>query len=245
MQSDAEQSKADRAYQHLRRLIRDMVLAPGTHLQKDHIAAELGISRAPVSEAIARLAGEMLVDVFPRHGSFVAPIREKDVRECLFIRAALEVEAARRVAALGDQTVLDRLEENLAGQTRAFDRGDVIGLYELDQRFHDMLLEVLGFPRAAHLRMAASVPLDRPRQFALPVDERAAATVVEHRRIVDGIALGDPNYAGAAMRSHLAMSGRAVELGLAQLDPLFADPGREEGRRRQQQRRSKPDTPVA
>jgi DNA-binding GntR family transcriptional regulator len=235
MSVEPEQSKVDRAYRHLRRLICDMVLPPGTHLQKDRIAADLGVSRAPVSEAITRLAEEMLVDVYPRHGSFVAPIRAADVRECMFIRTALEVEAARRVTALRDRSVVERLNANLARQQEAFDRNDLMQLYSLDQEFHGMLLESLGYPRAARLRMAAGVPLDRPRQFALPAEERAAATLVEHRRIVDGIALGDPDYAAAAMRSHLGPSGRAVEFGLARLAGELTDSA-DEPQRPQQQR---------
>ena len=95
--SDSDQSKAERVYNNLRRRIRELSLPPGTSLRKEDIAAALGVSRAPVSEAITRLADEALVDVFPQHGSFVAPIRAQDVRESLFIRTALEVEAIRRV----------------------------------------------------------------------------------------------------------------------------------------------------
>src|SRR5207342_1467598 len=93
----SEQSKADRVYQDLRRRIRELTLPPGAPLRKEEIALALGVSRAPVSEAIARLADEALVDVFPQHGSFVAPIRAADVRESMFIRTALEIEAIRRI----------------------------------------------------------------------------------------------------------------------------------------------------
>src|SRR4051812_28590773 len=88
-----DQSKAERVYSALRRRIRELALPPGAPLRKEEIALEMGVSRAPVSEAIARLAEEALVDVFPQHGSFVSPIRAQDVLESLFIRTALEVEA--------------------------------------------------------------------------------------------------------------------------------------------------------
>src|SRR5271163_4231075 len=88
-----EVSKADRVYGVLRRRIRELALPPGAPLRKEEIALELGVSKAPVSEAIARLAEEGLVEVYPQHGSFVAPIRPAAVRESLFIRTALETEA--------------------------------------------------------------------------------------------------------------------------------------------------------
>src|ERR1700758_486076 len=107
-------SKTDRVYADLRRRIRELALPPGEPLRKEEIALELGVSRAPVSEAIARLAEEGLVEVFPQHGSFVAPIRAADVRESLFIRTALETEAMRRVAALADPELIEALNGNLA-----------------------------------------------------------------------------------------------------------------------------------
>src|SRR5215471_16828798 len=114
-------SKTDRVYTDLRRRIRELALPPGAPLRKEEIALEMGVSRAPVSEAIARLADEALVDVFPQHGSFVAPIRAEDVRESLFIRTALEVEAIRRVTQMADPAVMAALEENLAAQAAALE----------------------------------------------------------------------------------------------------------------------------
>src|SRR5204862_2786566 len=114
-----DRSKAERVYRELRRRIRELALPPGAPIRKEEIALEMGVSRAPVSEAIARLADEALVDVFPQHGSFVAPIRAEDVRESLFIRTALEVEAIRRVTQVVTPELTQRLEANLAAQEDA------------------------------------------------------------------------------------------------------------------------------
>ena len=70
-----DHSKSERVYRELRRRIREMELTPGSRLRKNDIADEAGMSRAPINEAIARLADEGLIDVFPQSGSFVAPIR--------------------------------------------------------------------------------------------------------------------------------------------------------------------------
>ena len=216
--STMDQTKVDRVYHHLRQLIRDLKLPPGTHLQKDEIAAELGVSRAPVSEAIARLAEEMLVDVFPRHGSFVAPIRAHEIRECLFIRISLEVEAARRVALVADESMCNRLDDNLADQGMSLDRGNLVQFYELDEVFHRILFDCIGYPRASRMNMTARVPTFRPRQFARLLEDRADHTFQEHRNIADAIRINDPEYAGAAMRAHLMMTAAAVEDALRHLD---------------------------
>src|SRR5579862_8678028 len=161
-------SKAERVYAHLRRHIRELALPPGAPIRKEEIALALGVSRAPVSEAIARLAEEGLVDVYPQHGSFVATIRAADVRESLFIRAALEVEAMRRLASLADAATLAALDENIAAQTRALNAGDLEHFYDLDEALHAALFGALEAPRAIRLLEAARAPLDRVRRLALP-----------------------------------------------------------------------------
>jgi DNA-binding GntR family transcriptional regulator len=178
-----------------------------------------------VSEAIARLAEEGLVEVFPQHGSFVAPIRAADVRESLFIRTALETEAMRRLAPIADADLVARLEENLAEQQIALAAGDFPRFYDLDEVLHSQLFAAVENPRALRLLDAARAPLDRVRRLALPEPGRPEATLAEHRRLVDSVASGDPEFAAAAMRVHLSMVGRSIERELSKL-------GLEETRRR-------------
>ena len=213
-----DQSKADRVYHELRRRIRELDLPPGAPLRKEDIALEMGVSRAPVSEAITRLADEALVDVFPQHGSFVSPIRVEDVRESLFIRTALEVEAIRRVSQIADQALIDRFEENMAAQADALKRQDFELFYELDEALHAAIFAAIASPRAQRLLDTARAPLDRPRRLWLPGPGRPEATLAEHRRIVDAIASGDAEYAASAMRVHLTMVGRVVERALAEIE---------------------------
>lgn len=213
-----DQSKAERVYHELRRRIRELILPPGAPLRKEEIALELGVSRAPVSEAIARLADEALVDVFPQHGSFVAPIRASDVRESMFIRMALEVEATRRVTAVADDLLIAAMEANLADQDEALRGRDLARFYELDEDLHAMIFGAIETPRALRLLEAARAPLDRPRRLALPAEDRAATTFAEHHRLVDAIKSGDSEFAGVAMRVHLTAVGRTVERALAQIE---------------------------
>jgi DNA-binding GntR family transcriptional regulator len=215
---DPDQSKAERVYQDLRRRIRELTLPPGAPLRKEEIALALGVSRAPVSEAIARLADEALVDVFPQHGSFVAPIRAQDVRESLFIRTALEVEAIRRVAQHVNAELIARLEDNLAAQQVALKAGDFATFYDMDEALHAAIFSALESPRAQRLLDAARAPLDRPRRIALPEEGRPEETFAEHRRLVDAIRSQDPEFAAAAMRAHLAMVAKAVERDLAEVE---------------------------
>lgn len=215
---DSDQSKVERVYKALRRQIRELVLPPGELLRKDEIALAFGVSRAPVSEAIARLAEEALIDVRPQHGSFVAPIRAEDVRESMFIRTALEIEAIRRVTQVVTTDLLARLDENLGAQEAALASGDLGAFYDLDEALHATIFGAIHSPRAQRLLDAARAPLDRPRRLALPEAGRAQATLAEHKRLVDAIRSEDPELAAAAMRAHLSMVARTVEHELEQIE---------------------------
>ena len=213
-----EATKAERVYGLLRRRIRELALPPGAPLRKEEIALELGVSRAPVSEAIARLADEGLVEVFPQHGSFVAPIRAVDVREALFIRTALETEAMRRLAPVASPVLLAELDDNLAGQAEALAEGDLARLYDLDETLHAAIFAATQTPRALRLLDSARAPVDRMRRLALPGLGRPQDTLEEHRRLVAALRAGDPEYAAAAMRVHLAEVARSIERELAKLE---------------------------
>jgi GntR family transcriptional regulator, rspAB operon transcriptional repressor len=213
-----EASKADRVYGVLRRRIRELALPPGAPLRKEEIALELAVSKAPVSEAIARLAEEGLVEVFPQHGSFVTPIRPAAVRESLFVRTGLETEAMRRLAPAVDAGLMARLDENLSRQAAALAAGDLAGLHDLDEALHAMLFAAVGSPRALRLLDAARAPVDRMRQLALPEPGRAEETLAEHRRLVEALRTGDAEFAAAAMRAHLTMVARSIERELAKFE---------------------------
>jgi DNA-binding GntR family transcriptional regulator len=215
---DDDALKSERVYRDLRRRIRELELTPGSKLQKQDIADEYGVSRGPVNEAIARLAAEALVDVFPQSGSFVAPIRLEDVRESLLIRTGLEVEAVRRATAAADEAFIAQLDANLDAQAAAVKARDMARLDDLDEAFHSTILHAVKSPGAQRLLDRTRAILDRPRFHALPEDGRPNATFAEHRRIVDAIRTRDVELAGAAMRVHLSMVAQAIERDIEQIN---------------------------
>src|SRR3954466_13546340 len=103
--------------QRVQDVIRDAIvrleLPPGAIIEKAALCARLGVSRFPVSEALGRLAAEGFVEVLPQRGTRVARIDLADCRQAMFIRRALETEAARAAAAAHDRTLLARLQQNL------------------------------------------------------------------------------------------------------------------------------------
>src|SRR5574337_335106 len=117
-------SKADAVYAELKESILSGALEPGCLIDKADLCERLGVSRCPVSAAVSKLVYDHLVDVAPQHGSFVTRISVDDVRERLFIRAALEGEIAAVAAHRLDRRSKDALTFNLKQTAAAVDADD-------------------------------------------------------------------------------------------------------------------------
>lgn len=192
-----------RVYAVLRQAILNLDYAPGEILRKPEICASLGVSRAPVADAIARLAVEGLVTVVPQSGSFVARFSMHEIREGAFLREAIEVAAAELVAETVTEPQIEELRRSLRLQTALVEAGDFAGFYRLDAEMHELILSFTGFQRPALVAESAWLHVNRARQLLLPVPGRVRATLDEHTAIVDAIAARDPEAARRAVRCHL------------------------------------------
>lgn len=208
-------SLAQRVYATLREAILTLSYAPGEILRKPEICEALGVSRSPVSEAVARLASEHLVRVVPQAGTYVARLSMAEIREGAFLREALEVAAIMRVAERISEEQLVLLRRNLRLQAAFIEDGDSAGFYESDGAFHELILSFTGFPRLAGLAETAWVHVNRARRMILPTPGRIAATLEEHQAIVAALEARDPAAARAATEAHL---GKLITF----LEPLAA-----------------------
>lgn len=186
----------------LREAILNLDLQPGSMLDKQVICERLHVSRSPVVAAIARLAEEGLLEVLPQRGTRVTRIALADIRQQLFIRRALEAEAAASIAQTVSGAVLDALDANLEAQQRAVDAKDERGFYALDLEFHQILLEALNLPRVKAVVGSARNALDRARRL-MASPSRIRGTLAEHARVVKALRKRDAQAAAEAMRAHL------------------------------------------
>ena len=216
-------SLAQRVYASLREAILSMSLRPGDILRKPEICEALGVSRSPVSEAVARLAVEHLVQVVPQAGTYVARFSLVEIREGAFLREALELAAVERVARGVSAAQLVLLRRNLRLQAALIEDHDVAGFYRADAEMHDLILGFTGFPRLAVMADVSWVHVNRARQLILPQPGRVQATLAEHQAIVAAIEARDPEAARAATRLHLGKLIGILEP-LAQNRPDLFDP---------------------
>lgn len=196
-------SLSQRVYASLRHAILALDLRPGDIIRKPEICATLGVSRSPVSEAVARLAAEHLVRVVPQAGTYVARFSLAEIREGAFLREALELAAVERVAGTVTEDQLVLLRRNLRLQAALVEDLDFAGFYETDAGMHELILSFTGFSRVAVLADTAWVHVNRARQLILPAPGRLQATLAEHRAIFAALEARDPVTAREATRLHL------------------------------------------
>ena len=196
-------SLAQKVYLSLKDAILTLTFSPGEILRKPEICAELGVSRSPVAEAVARLAAEALVDVVPQAGTFVARFSMEEIREGAFLREALEVAAIEMVARSITDDQLVQLRRNLRVQEALVADGDTAGFHQLDAQMHELMLSFTGFRRLPTLSETAWVHVNRARQLVLPAPGRVQATLLEHHAILAALEARDPEAARVATQHHL------------------------------------------
>lgn len=214
----ARPSLVEGAYLALKEAIRNAVFAPGYQGSEGEIAAQLGMSRTPVHEAIIRLQEEGLVRVLPRRGVLVSAISPADMREIYEVVIALETASAELLAekpAAERGRIADELDAVNGAMAAALAREDLVAWAEADGQFHRILVERSGNGRL--FRMFASImdQSHRARMLTLRLRPKPSLSIEEHRAIAAAVREGDAAAARDRAKAHRA---RARD----QLLPLIA-----------------------
>jgi DNA-binding GntR family transcriptional regulator len=182
--------------------------APGERLVETRIAQELGISQAPVREALRDLQLLRLVESEAFRGSWVREVRDDELAEVYPIRAALEEVAARAAAPrlAGDVGALEREIEGMATAKTLTEQ------VEHDVRFHELIVKASGNKRLLELwrslEVEARTAISAVRTGLEPQD---AARL--HEPILESLRAGDADEAGRRIRDHVEEFGRRVAAG--------------------------------
>ena len=202
----AEPSAAEQAYARIRRDIVAGTLAQGERLTEERLAAELGLSRTPVRDAIRRLIHEGFVERGAGYSTRVARFPEDELDQLFQIRALLEAYAARRAATLAtaeEVATLHRLADEMSASTPPRGPDDLDAISRANESFHRTILDAARSPRLAALLAAAidvGVVARTYRAYSTAALERSSR---HHHEIADAIAARAPDWAASAMTSHV------------------------------------------
>lgn len=198
----------------------NVVRRPGEALNKDEIASEFGVSKQPVTEAIAKLASLGLVTVLPQVSSQVSWISPTDAIESCFLRSAVEAQIVHELASSPKTEVVDALRSQLALQRETIAGNNISTFHELDDTFHRLLFELNGLPGLWHQIETARFHIVRIRRLGLPRAGRLAASYAEHEAVVDEIEAGRPRKAANAIARHIRFNEKDVRR-LQKVKPQF------------------------
>lgn len=180
-----------------------LALEPGSMVSENELAAEMGLSRTPVREALIELSKVKIVEVYPQKGSAVALIDYNLVEESQFMRNVLECAVAELICKMATKSDIDALRESI--KLQSFYLGDTDGdamLLELDNAFHKQLFDIARKPQVFTLMRNIAIHFDRVRSLTLQAVQ-GTRVVEDHTAIVDAFAARDVAQARACMQRHL------------------------------------------
>ena len=177
-------------------------LAPGSCISENELAAEMGLSRTPVREALIDLAKVKIIEITPQKRSMVAYIDYDMVEEARFMRNTLECAVVELACHNAVASQIQQLEDNVKLQRFHLEHGNYGGIMELDNRFHETLFQIAQKPQVYTMIQQISIHFDRVRSIAL-TNIKDLKIVEDHAQIVQ--ALMDRNAARAKeiMERHL------------------------------------------
>lgn len=199
----------DWVYRELRRLIIQGNYAPGKRLVEERLAQELGVSRTPVREALARAAAEGLIRIYPNRGAVVRTFTRDDLTQIFDLRAVLEGYAAYQAALRISPDQLDLLKQEAAAleasleQTFVSREAEVQFLVDHNATFHQIIITTSGNERLADLlRMVVNVPLQFRSFYWYTLEERHISNFF-HRTILHALQTQEADRARAIMQEHI------------------------------------------
>ncbi|MCY4368823.1 MAG: GntR family transcriptional regulator [bacterium] len=186
----------------IRKAILVGTLSPGTRMVETRLAEQLGVSRAPVREALQRLIQEGLA-INKRRGVFIRELTSEDVVDVYFARTACETAAADAIIEAPHDVDWDVLEAALTSLETAAVASDWGSTLEADRLFHEKLVEAASSPRLT--RMFATLLVEtaiclRRLEGAYTEGTHLAE---EHRRILTALQAGDRDEAVRAITAHM------------------------------------------
>jgi DNA-binding GntR family transcriptional regulator len=197
------------AVSELRRQIVSGTLAPGARVNQEDVAAEVGLSVAPVREALRVLEQEGQLTYLPRRGYFVTELRMEDLEEIYALRALLEERAARHALPSLDDEAIAGIEQAAAECAQAAERGDVAAELAANRRLHFGIVDAPDRPHALRVIRLLWDSTEAYRAMYYNSPEERRASLAAHDRILDALRAADADLLVAELDAH---RDRALEV---------------------------------
>lgn len=217
-----EEANEDRlpqqAYVIIQKAIRNLQLQPDEAFLEREIIDMLEMSRTPVREALIRLEMDRWIRLTPRKGFSVEPIVKENIEQLCQIAEALDGVAAELATLNIDETQFEILDSLIASQEKYLAENDLKGYLDIDNQFHNLIVEYARNERLKNIMDSHSDQLYRARLFTINERKLPVRSIKEHRAIVAAMRAQDSKAAQLLMHSHRQRGGQEI-LGIIESKP--------------------------
>lgn len=220
LDENEESRLPQRAYLAIRHAIRHLQLSPGQTVLERELAEMLGMSRTPVHESLVRLEAEGWVKIIPRRGMIVSPIVAEDLLQIYEVVEALDGIAGKLATSRATHEELNHLEHLIAEQENALEANDLLTWTELDDQFHDYIVDLAQNPRLRGIVDSQSDQLYRARLYTIRFRPIPTHSVIEHKAILAVMRAGDPEAVRTILQSHRYRARNEILQSLHFMDAL-------------------------
>ena len=214
-------SLKDKVYEALKATISAMNIYEGQgepRLDERQLSEDLGVSRTPIREALARLEQDGFVRTVPRRGVFVVRKTKREILEMITVWAALESMAARLIT----QNATDDEIATLRAMFGRFENDKVLA--EIDEysetniRFHQALLAMSHCDLLVSMAENLFIHMRAIRVRTIAENDRARRSIIDHMNIIEAIERRDTELAERLARRHTLDLAAHVEKNVRDLD---------------------------
>ena len=201
-------SATQTAYIEIKRQIFEGQLAEGSPVRQDDLAAQLGVSKIPVREALMRLQSEGLVIFKPNAGAVVATLTVSDYIEMLDMRMALERRALELAVPNMASVDLSKARTLLTAYHDAMSAQD---WSDLNVQFHHTLYAPANRPRLLAAIQSVQEHMGRLLRLRVTMAAEHSRSHDEHTKIFNACERGDVKEAVRQLRKHIEQTQREVQ----------------------------------
>ncbi len=218
---DLNFSLKDRIYEALKETIADMNIYEGNgepRLDERQLSEDLGVSRTPVREAIARLEQEGLVRIVPRRGVFVARKTKREILEMITVWAALESMAARLITENASDDEIAGLRELFAKVEDDKLQANIDEYSGMNIRFHQAILRLSKSELLVGMTETLFIHMRSIRARTIGENDRAQRSIIDHMNIIEALEARDADLAERLSREHTLGLAAHVDKNVNYLD---------------------------
>lgn len=202
---------AERVYRRLREEILSNKYSPDAPLPESALATQLNVSRAPVREALRKLAAEGLVTLIRRQGAVVSSLSPQEFLDAYQIREALEVLAIRLAFPRLGPADLEELEHLNQLMVRYASENDIDKFFLTNASFHALFVDRSGNEKLKELYFPLVGQMRRYYQPSLYLRGGIERSTEEHQEIIQALKAGDPDRAARLLHEHIRVPQYVLE----------------------------------